>query len=1099
MGNTKPVYINMTLCKISPVRCLFLGSGDIRNILYLIHTSPTVTEWEFDLVDSNPSVVARNYLFLKILNDETVSIDVLWNIWYDFVINKSVYSYLQNLIEQSSIDNLEVIHEVSRPAIAKVFEEWLTLCKSIIKEKACKQRHNHLLYCFERICRTTFDKYNKSICESIASILVNENQTMIEEAKKEIKRYTEDGTTEITKDQDYVNITMLQSSTGAYTGHYGMCPYQSYIPFETIEEQQEFRVVTAQNSNPLVTYCKYRLEQWVKTYRQRRQSIKMHFWHGDALSLSLFHMPFIEFDLIHTSNLCDHIGMLNLLVTCITLLRNQPWSQILTQSMMWRTKFARFIDYIAQLFHDIEISWFPSLFGLICECTRSVGLEQNNKTSITMGKTNLIDSFEYQIWRLATNIHLEPHLRLDGTEKNILQVFDKLAERCFYTHLTKPEAYEGIGHSTTFTYYLLLRQYCLRCCVHPTESFEYLFQRTCDRFRAYATDLRSLRDFFTNNDNVYMYTSKDHNSTIESTFLLSQIQTPVLQIIIIECEEEMMHTILNAMRTDTFKETTKTSVMGNKISYDLCTGIIISTTNSKRPIKFHLIDNFVFKLAARYVRDKSISPEFYTNLAHDAEIQFLLPTSFSPLFQTAWLIDAHTWFPFAKFRLIDSITIFSKSASKALAVRDVVSLCYADISDRKVYYSNVHKNQSSVQIINAYETSSSFHVILKIRTQVSSWTHTQNLIFSGHMLILSIKFSQTEICHLHLAFACSLDLPQSKFQPNIKNGTFNIVLAKNTAELLSLTTFIRESATVLFDSTTAKRWPPPRLASGRLLDIGLNFPAPSVVGNYDSETMIVFEALTNMFTRPEFQLLQRQSGDYLQRDADFDLRESLRQMYLQAFCARQRMVLYSTKMGRPHSTTDIRTYGDILFLYEGVYNYCGRPILAVSYLDMIEIKDADVNDVTQYIKNLIVTELNIYASTMAQTRSVPQSLPSDFNVLEIKASKEELDLMRHFLLRNRAKTKGTHRANLRSPWHASFVEPILSDARSLLLSTKLTRENGINLENDARTFFQCQVCKEMPSDPSKPWSKCGQCKKVSYCSKKCQVQDWPNHKKSCKQ
>jgi hypothetical protein len=65
MGNTKPVYIDMTSCQISSVRCLFLGSGDIRNILHLVHTSPTVTEWEFDLVDSNPALVARNYLFLR--------------------------------------------------------------------------------------------------------------------------------------------------------------------------------------------------------------------------------------------------------------------------------------------------------------------------------------------------------------------------------------------------------------------------------------------------------------------------------------------------------------------------------------------------------------------------------------------------------------------------------------------------------------------------------------------------------------------------------------------------------------------------------------------------------------------------------------------------------------------------------------------------------------------------------------------------------------------------------------------------------------------------------------------------------------------------
>jgi len=164
----------------------------------------------------------------------------------------------------------------------------------------------------------------------------------------------------------------------------------------------------------------------------------------------------------------------------------------------------------------------------------------------------------------------------------------------------------------------------------------------------------------------------------------------------------------------------------------------------------------------------------------------------------------------------------------------------------------------------------------------------------------------------------------------------------------------------------------------------------------------------------------------------------------------------------------------------------------------MEIKDADVNYLTQCIKNLIGTELKIYASTIAQTRSVPHSLPSDFNMYEIKSSKEELDLMRHFLLQNRAKTKGTHRNDLQGPWHASFVETLRLDSRSLLLPTKFTREHGIDLESDARNFFQCQVCKKLPPDPDKPWSKCGQCKKVSYCSKKCQEQDWPNHKKSCK-
>jgi hypothetical protein len=164
---------------------------------------------------------------------------------------------------------------------------------------------------------------------------------------------------------------------------------------------------------------------------------------------------------------------------------------------------------------------------------------------------------------------------------------------------------------------------------------------------------------------------------------------------------------------------------------------------------------------------------------------------------------------------------------------------------------------------------------------------------------------------------------------------------------------------------------------------------------------------------------------------------------------------------------------------------------------MSEITDTDVNYLTQYIRTLIRTELHTYASMLAQTRSVPHSLSSDGNMLEITASKEELDLMRHFLSQNRAKTKGTHRPDLHGPWHASFVEPLRLDSRSLLLSTKLTQESGIDLENEMRHVFQCQACKKMPSDPTKLWSKCGQCKKVSYCSKKCQKQDCANHKKSC--
>lgn len=100
MGNTKTLHIDMSSCTAFPVRCLFLGSGDLRNMLHLIKTSSSSIPWEFHLVDINPCIVARNILFIHLLNDEIASVDDLWSIWYDFLLEKRVYSYLQNLINK---------------------------------------------------------------------------------------------------------------------------------------------------------------------------------------------------------------------------------------------------------------------------------------------------------------------------------------------------------------------------------------------------------------------------------------------------------------------------------------------------------------------------------------------------------------------------------------------------------------------------------------------------------------------------------------------------------------------------------------------------------------------------------------------------------------------------------------------------------------------------------------------------------------------------------------------------------------------------------------------------------------------------------------
>jgi hypothetical protein len=230
-----------------------------------------------------------------------------------------------------------------------------------------------------------------------------------------------------------------------------MHPYEGYIPFETIAEQQSFRKLTSDASHPLFKYCKEKLKEWMLAYRLNQRQIKWQLYSADALNLALFHMSTMEFDLIHTSNLCDHLDMLNLLLTCVHLLRHRASSRILTQSMKWRLIHARFTDYLSQVFNGIEISWIPSLLGLICQCTRTVGLASSMDALLAAKPSNTMDPFEYQTWRLATDCQRQPHLRFDGTNADVLNALDKIAERCFYTHLTKAEAHEGTGHSTAFT------------------------------------------------------------------------------------------------------------------------------------------------------------------------------------------------------------------------------------------------------------------------------------------------------------------------------------------------------------------------------------------------------------------------------------------------------------------------------------------------------------------------------------------------------------------------------------------------------------------------------------------------------------------------
>jgi hypothetical protein len=164
---------------------------------------------------------------------------------------------------------------------------------------------------------------------------------------------------------------------------------------------------------------------------------------------------------------------------------------------------------------------------------------------------------------------------------------------------------------------------------------------------------------------------------------------------------------------------------------------------------------------------------------------------------------------------------------------------------------------------------------------------------------------------------------------------------------------------------------------------------------------------------------------------------------------------------------------------------------------MNEIKESEVANITRWTCRLISTEIKAQAKTIAQARHARNSLPTDENTYDLKASTNELNLMRKLRAQNAKNTRGVHRQGLVGPWRASFIESLRADKRSLLLETELTKQSGIDLHNDFFNHGRCRTCKQPPSNANTPLSRCTHCKRVFYCSVACQKKDWPAHKTAC--
>ncbi|CAE6466368.1 unnamed protein product [Rhizoctonia solani] len=377
IGNTAAVSLTQDL---SPEQytadILLLGCGDPRNILFTLYSDLTVgqTARNFDVTccDIEPAILARNILLFSLL-DRDENIDRVWDIFYHFKINnqamKIIATHSQTLYEYAKdIDSWKrsragsFIKMVDTRTLGELRRIWKSYADF---PRLSIERKNQILKEQVDLSSSVAEKGSHALSPSrSAGMLWPQAMTPVAEL---YSRYWKTGTT-FTLAPDLsaatnLNPTFLYSLSGeGFSPHYGTFPsgFHFITAFAPIKSDPAFSAPST--GSAAIDACKKQFDAWCRAFRvcRKNESITIRFFAGDAISFcqalrrfkstgnpstgvfvsayraTLIHLDELAaskpsapttFDIIDTSNLTDHLGLLNLLLATHTLLKRNPDSQ----------------------------------------------------------------------------------------------------------------------------------------------------------------------------------------------------------------------------------------------------------------------------------------------------------------------------------------------------------------------------------------------------------------------------------------------------------------------------------------------------------------------------------------------------------------------------------------------------------------------------------------------------------------------------------------------------------------------------------------------------------------------------------------------------
>ncbi|XP_041374205.1 uncharacterized protein LOC121387246 [Gigantopelta aegis] len=336
VGNTPPKDLTDGCQVPDDVSFLLLGCGDIRNILYTIHTFYTSEIYpmepiKFHLNDNQAFILSRAVLLLYIVdnidpeNDDDMKF--LWAVWYDCYLTEEHGQRLRKILQILRELNLADVavfpgNIMTAFAMKEAFNMWVNLSLSVteviqardtfLQWKYTSRGHDFPEFPISRLLSRFAQQHPKFA----------RDKRFLDLCRREISEFVKLGITKVnlggkTKEDltrsCVVNPTYVCFQPGAFV-------------WKTEENSTAFLAFECDlsrydgNKNTIASLCLDQLTLWVTSYQQyvkRTCRPQCTLWFGDAFSLLHEVLPDgLQFDFIHASNLCDTTGLLNVLVHC---------------------------------------------------------------------------------------------------------------------------------------------------------------------------------------------------------------------------------------------------------------------------------------------------------------------------------------------------------------------------------------------------------------------------------------------------------------------------------------------------------------------------------------------------------------------------------------------------------------------------------------------------------------------------------------------------------------------------------------------------------------------------------------------------------------